>query len=138
MLATVRVRTRLAVGFAIVLLLLVAAVGLGLSRMAQIELRLDDIVSVRHVQQTLAVAEGRRHAVLHRLQRNAQHLARHIRADVEGAVHAFGGHELAQFLGVAMARLDVQQRQRLHERTQERAQAQRIGVADGADHGLDR
>ncbi|MEN9866462.1 MAG: hypothetical protein RL748_2052, partial [Pseudomonadota bacterium] len=54
-LAHLKVGTRLGLGFALVLLLLVAAIGLGINNMAQIEHRLDRVVTVNNVVTRLVI-----------------------------------------------------------------------------------
>ena len=53
---TMKLSTRLALGFALLLVLLAAMAALGIHRMAQIQARLDEIVKVNNVQSKLAVA----------------------------------------------------------------------------------
>jgi len=53
--AKMKVGTSLACGFALVLILLVAVTGLGISRMAQIQQRLENVVNLNNVETRLVI-----------------------------------------------------------------------------------
>ncbi|EEF22926.1 conserved hypothetical protein [Ricinus communis] len=88
------------------------------------------------LQDAFAQRGRRRHAVVQCLQHQGAQVARHVGADVERALQAAGRDLRAQLLGPALACLDVQQRQRLHQAMQQRAQAQRLGVGHRAQQQL--
>jgi hypothetical protein len=87
-------------------------------------------------QYPLAHGGRRHHPVVLGLQRQARGLARDVRADVERAVQRAGADLLAQLFSQAGAGANLQQRQRLDDGRQQRAQAQRVGVGHGAQHEL--